>query len=113
MNGNVPRSKEILHREIETLKSVKAYLDSVDLTEWKEITPYLLTFHMKFKESVSELEEFDISTNYTLGLVTKDNSILSYKGKIKNTFESSKYSFVKHLNTQFLLHLYHHRSELN
>ena len=64
MNGNVQRSKEILHREIESLKSMEAYLDSVDHTEWKEITRYLLTFHMKFKESVFELEEFDISTNY-------------------------------------------------
>ena len=95
INANVQRSKEILDREIETLKSVESYLDSFDHKEWKEITPYLLTFHMKFKESVFELEEFDISTNCTLALVTKDNSKLSYKDKIKNTFGSSKYSFVK------------------
>ena len=112
VNENVQKSKEILERQTESVKNAERYLDSTNHKEWKEITPYLLNFHMKYKESVFELEEFDISTKYTLGLVTRDNSKLSYKAKIQNTFDSSKYSFVKHLNGQSLLHFYHHRCEL-
>ena len=67
---------------------------------------------MKYKESVFKLEEFDISTKHMPGLVTRDNSKLSYKDKIQNTHESSKYSFMKHLNGQSLLHFYHRRCEL-
>ena len=47
-----------------------------------------------------------------LELATRDNSKLSYKDKIQNTFDSSKYSFVKHLNGQSLLQFNHHRCEL-
>ena len=112
VNENVQKSKEILERQTESVKNAERYLDSTNHKEWKEITPYLLNFHMKYKESVFELEEFDISTKYTLGLVTRDNSKLSYKAKIQNTFDSSKYSFVKHLNGQSLFHFYHHRCEL-
>ena len=112
VNENVQKSKEILDTQTESVKNAERYLDSINHKEWKEITPYLLNFHMKYKENVFELEEFDISTKYTLELVTRDNSKLSYKDKIQNTFDSSKYSFVKHLNGQSLLHFYHHRSEL-
>ena len=109
---NVQKSKEILDRQTESIKNAEKYLDSTNHKEWKGITPYLLNFHMKYKESVFELEEFDISTKYMLGLVTRVNSKLSYKDKIQNTFGSSKYSFMKHLNGQSLLHFYHHRCEL-
>ena len=67
---------------------------------------------MKYKESVFELEEFDISTKHMLELVTRDNSKLSYNDKIQNTFDSSKYSFVKYLNGQSLLHFYQDCCEL-
>ena len=112
VNENVQKSKEILDRQTESVKNAERYLDSKNHKECKEITPYLLNFHMKYKESVFELEEFDISTKYTLELFTRDSSKLSYKGKIQNTFDSSKYSFVKHLNGQSSLHFYHHRCEL-
>ena len=98
VNENVQKSKEILDRQTESIKHAERYLDSTNHKECKEITGYLLNFHMKYKESVFELEEFDISTKYTLGLITRDNSKLPYKDKIQITFGSSKYSFVKHLN---------------
>ena len=104
VNENVQKSKEILGRQTESVKNAGRCLDSINHKEWKEMTPYILNFHMKYKESVFELEEFDTSTKYTLKLVTRDNSKLSYK----NTFDSSKYSFVKHLNGQGLIHFYHH-----
>ena len=98
VNENVQKSKEILDRQTESVKNAERYLYSINHKEWKEITPYLLIIHMKYRESVFELEEFDISTKYTLELLTRDNFKLSYKDKIQNTFDSSKYSFVKHLN---------------
>ena len=112
VNENAQKAKEILDRQIESVKNAERYLDSINHKEWKEITPYLLNFHMQYKQSVFELEEFDISTKYMLELVTRDNSKLSYKDKIQNTFDSSKYSFMKHLNGQSLLHFYHHLCEL-
>ena len=78
VNENVQKSKEILDRQTESVKNAERYLDSINHKEWKEITPYLLNFHMKYKESVFELEEFDISTKYTLELVARDNSKLSH-----------------------------------
>ena len=112
VNENVQKLKEILDRRIESVKNAEKYLHSTNNKEWKEITSYLLNFHMKYKESEFEQEEFDISTKFTLVLVTRDNSKLSYKDKIQNTFDFIKYSFVKHLNGQSLLHFYHHRCEL-
>ena len=82
VNENVHKSKEILDRQTESVKNAERNLDSINHKEWKEITPYLVNFHMKYKESVFELEEFDISTKYTLELVTRDNS-KSYKDKIQ------------------------------
>ena len=93
VNENVQKSKEILGRQTESVKNAEKSLDNINHKEWKEITPYLLNFHMIYKESVFELEEFDISTKYTLKLVTRDNSKLSYKDKVQNTLDYSKYSF--------------------
>ena len=81
VNEIVQKAKEILDRQIESVKNAERYLDRINHKEWKEITPYLLNFHMKHKESVFELEEFDISTKYTLELVTRVT--LNYRTRTK------------------------------
>ena len=47
VNENVQKSKEILDRQTESVKSAERYLDRINHKEWKEITPYLLNFHTK------------------------------------------------------------------
>ena len=80
--------------------------------EWKEVTPYLVTFHVNFKEDVFGLKEFNIATKYNLALIRHDDSVLKYEDKIENDFSDSKYSFLKHLNKNNRFHFYHHRRKL-
>ena len=45
-NENVQEAKKILDKQTESVKNAERYLDSINYKEWKEITPYLLNFHI-------------------------------------------------------------------
>ena len=53
---------------------------------WKETTPYLITFHMNYKEDVFGIDELEIATKHNLALVEEDGSRLGYKDKIETQF---------------------------
>ena len=76
--------------------------------EWKEVTPYIQTFHVNFKEDVFGLKEFNIATKYNFALIRQDDPALKYKDKMENEFSGSKYSFLNHLNKTNRFHFYQH-----
>ena len=41
----------------------------MDYSKWKEVIPYLITFHVGYKEDVFYFEEFEIATKLNLELV--------------------------------------------
>ena len=91
-----------------TLQNIEKYLDATKYNEWKQVIPYLITFHLKFKEDVFGVDEFNPFTKYNLVLVRQENSTLTYKDMIDNTiYSKSKYSYLKHLNKTSTLHFYH------
>ena len=47
-----------LDEEQKKLTDLETYLDSKDHSEWKEVIPYLITFHVNCKVDVLGLEEF-------------------------------------------------------
>ena len=109
---NVRSTKKILDEEQKKLTDLETYLDSKDHSEWKEVTPYLITFHVNYKEDVFGLEEFEIAIKHNLTLVRVDSGKTSYKDKIETTFSKSKYSYLRHLFESNTMHFYHHKCEL-
>ena len=77
-----------------------------------EGTPYLISFHVNFKEDVFGLKEFNIAQKLNLILVNEDKNCLSYKNKIQSKNSDSRYSSLKHLSKCNYLHFYHHRCDL-
>ena len=98
--------------KLEVEKVIESIVDMTEYKDWKEVTPYLLTFHVNFKEYVFRLKEFNIATKYNLALIRQDNSVLKYKDKIENDFSDSKYLILKHLNKNNRFHFYPHCCEL-
>ena len=110
---NMDKSKDEYENSLSNLKGVETKLDASSYIQWKEGVPHQLTFHMKFKQNFFGLETFDMSSNYVLNLVRQPNIDLSYKDKIENVFDKSKYSFAKAFNSSGTVHFYHHQCELN
>ena len=54
----VLHTQKILDEEQKKLTDLETYLDSKDHSEWKEVIPYLITFHVNCKVDVLGLEEF-------------------------------------------------------
>ena len=73
---NLKKSEDKLEVEKENLKATESILNSTEYKEWKEITPYLLTFHVNFKEDVFGLKQFNIARKYNLAFMRQDDSIL-------------------------------------
>ena len=48
---------------------LETYLDSKNHSEWKEVTLYLITFHVNYNKDVFSLEEFEIVAKLNLALV--------------------------------------------
>ena len=94
------------------MTDLETYLDSKDHSKWKEVIPYLITFHVNYKEDVFRAKELEIATKLNLELVCVDSGKISYKNKIKATFQESKYSYLKHLSDSNMLHFYHQKCEL-
>ena len=86
---NVENSRAGLTNEEKKLKEIEDFLDSKNHPEWKQTTPYLITFHVNYKENVLSVDKFEIATKHNLDLVQK-GSRLEYKDKIETQF--SKYS---------------------
>ena len=81
----------------------------------REVTPYLITFHVNYKEDVFGLEEFEIATKLNLALVQVDSGIsgkILYRDKIETTFSKSKCSYLKHLSESNTLNFYHYKCKL-
>ena len=87
-------------------------LDNTSYRQWQEITPYLITFHMKYKENVFGLQTYDLSNKYMLALIRQPNAKILYKDRLENTHGKGKYSFAKALNTNSTIHFYHHKCEI-
>ena len=94
---NVISTEKILDEEEKKLTDLETYFDFKDHSEWKQVTPYLITFDVNFKEDVFGLEEFEIVTKLNLALVRVDPGKISYQDKIETKFSKSKYSYIKHL----------------
>ena len=110
---NVENSRARLENEGKKLKEIKDFLDSKNRPEWKQTTPYLITFYVNYKQDVFCLDEFEIATKHNLDLVQEDGSRLGYKDKIETQFlKYSKYSYLKHLKKSKTLHFYHCKVEL-
>ena len=86
---NVENSRAGLTNEEKKLKEIEDFLDSKNHPEWKQTTPYLITFHVNYKEDVLSVDKFEIATKHNLDLLQK-GSRLEYKDKIETQF--SKYS---------------------
>ena len=100
LSENYEKINTRLKLETANLKEKENALDKITTVAWEEVTPYLITLHVNFKENVFGLEKFDISTKCNLALVTKEGSSITYKDKIED-----KYSYLKH-------HFYHHLCEI-
>ena len=80
---NVENSRAGLTNEEEKLKEIEDFLDSKNHPEWKQTTPYLITFHVNYKEDVFGVDEFEIVTKHNLKIMQEDGSRLRYKDKIE------------------------------
>ena len=80
---NVENSKVRLENEEKKLKEIEDFLDSKNHPEWKQTTPYLITFHVNYKEDVFGVDEFEIVTKHNLKIMQEDGSRLRYKDKIE------------------------------
>ena len=94
MYENLKNSDNKLEVEKENLKDLESVLHKVEYKEWKEVTTYLLTFHVNFKDDVYDLNEFNIGTKYDLALINQDDSILKYKERYKTIFWIVNTSFL-------------------
>ena len=109
---NFRNTKKILVEEQKILTDLETYLDFKDNSECQKVTPYLITFHVNYKEDIFDLKEFEIATKLDLALVRVVSDKISYKDKKELTFSKSKYSYLKHLSESSTLHFYHHKCEL-
>ena len=57
---NVRNIKKI-DEEQKKLTDLQTYLDSKNHSEWKELSPYMITFHVNYKEDVFGLKEIEES----------------------------------------------------
>ena len=80
---SVENSRARLENEENKLKEIEDFLDSKNYPEWKQTTPYLITFHVNYKEDVFGVDEFEIATKHNLDLVQEDGSRLECKDKIE------------------------------
>ena len=69
---NVENSRPRLKNEEKKLKKIEDFLDSKNHPEWKQTTPYLITFHVNYKEDVFGTDEFEIATKHDLDLVQEE-----------------------------------------
>ena len=72
-NFRSTKKKRKLYEEQKKLTDLETYFNSKNHSEWKEETPYLITFHVNYKEDVFGLEEFEIATKLNLALVRVDS----------------------------------------
>ena len=91
---NVRSTKKILDEEQKKLTDLETYLDSKDHSEWKEVTPYLITFHVNCKQDFFSVEEIEIAKKHNLTLVCVDSGKISYKDKIETTFPKGMYLYL-------------------
>ena len=82
ISENLNSSESALRNEEIKLKEIYNYLDSKNHIDWKQTTPYLLTFHVNYKEDVFNVDEFEIATTYNLALVQDDDSTLQHQNSI-------------------------------
>ena len=66
-----------IRRETKKLTDLETYLDSKDHSKWKEVIPYLITFHVNYKEDVFSAKELEIATKLNLELVSVDSGKIS------------------------------------
>ena len=66
MYENLKNSDDKLEVEKENLRDLESVLDKVEYKEWKEVTPYLLTFHVNFKDDVYGLKDSILEQNMIL-----------------------------------------------
>ena len=92
--------------------NLEIYLDSKYHSDWKEVTPYLITFDVNYKEDVFGLEEFEIVAKPNVTLVCLNSGKILYKDKIETKFSKSKYLYIKHLSESNTLHFQYHKCEL-
>ena len=107
LSENYEKISTRLKLETANLKEKENALDIITTVAWEEVTPYLITLHVNFKENVFGLDKFDISTKYNIALVTKEESSITCKDKIKH-----KYYYLKHLTKVNLLDFDHHLCEI-
>ena len=70
-----------IDEEQKKLTDLETQLDSKDHSEWKVVIPYLITFHVNYKEDVFNVEEFEIATKLNLALVYVDPGKILNKDK--------------------------------
>ena len=69
---NVENSRARLENEEKKLKEIEDFLDSKNHPEFKQATPYLITFHVNYKLDVFCVDEFEIATKHNLDIVQED-----------------------------------------
>ena len=83
LSKNYEKSNTRLKLETTNLKEKENVLDKITTVAWEEVTPYLITLHVNFKENIFRLEEFDILTKIILPLSLKKGAVLRIKIKSK------------------------------
>ena len=83
LSKNYEKSNTRLKLETTNLKEKENVLDKITTVAWEEVTPYLITLHVNFKENIFRLEEFDILTKLILPLSLKKGAVLRIKIKSK------------------------------
>ena len=68
-------AKKTLDEKQKKLTDLETYLDSKDHLKWKEVIPYLITFHVNYKEDVFGAKKLEIATKLNLKLVCVEDII--------------------------------------
>ena len=77
IHQNLKNFNTRLSLEKEKLSAIENYLDVKNYKEWKEDTPYLISFHANFKEDVFGLKEFNVAQKCMLVNEDKNRSNIS------------------------------------
>ena len=79
LHQNLENSKTRLSHEKEKLLAIVNYIDANNYKEYKEDTPYLISFHVDFKD-VFGLKEFNIVQKFIL-MLTNEETVCGTKIK--------------------------------
>ena len=77
IHQNLKNFNTRLSLEKEKLSAIENYLDVKSYKEWKEDTPYLISFHVSFKEDVFGLKVFNVAQKCMLVNEDKNRSNIS------------------------------------